>query len=186
ETLAGVDALVFDKTGTLTEGTPRLTDLRPVDGDAEGALRLAAAAEAGSEHPLAAAIVAAAEARGLELPAVEAFTAVPGHGVRARVAGRSVCVGAARLLERDGIAIADAVREEAEGLAAAGKTPIYLAVDGAVQALIAVADALKPEATGVVAALAAGGRRVAMVTGDGRRVAEAIAREAGIAADQVW
>jgi Cu+-exporting ATPase len=186
EALAGVDTLVFDKTGTLTEGTPRLTDLRPVDGDAEGALRLAAAAEAGSEHPLAAAIVAAAEARGLELPAVEAFTAVPGHGVRARVAGRSVLVGAARLLERDGIAIADAVREEAEGLASAGKTPIYLAVDGAVQALIAVADALKPEATGVVAALAAGGRRVAMVTGDGRRVAEAIAREAGIAADQVW
>ena len=179
ETLSRVDTIVFDKTGTLTEGRPRLTDLETLDGDDDGALAVAAALEAHSEHPLAAAIVASARERGLELPAVGEFTAIPGYGVQAQVAGRRVLVGAERLLRREGIAT-DALADRSAALAAAGRTAVHLAVDGEPRALLAVADPLKPQAPALIRALRARGLHLAMITGDGQRTAESIARQAGI------
>ncbi|MFA9460295.1 heavy metal translocating P-type ATPase [Thiohalorhabdus sp. Cl-TMA] len=179
ERLSEVDTAVFDKTGTLTEGRPRLTDLETADGETAGALRLAAAAEAASEHPLGAAVREAADGRGLNIPEAEGFEAVPGHGVRAEVDGARVLVGSARLLTEHGVD-ASAWAGRASALAGAGKTPILLAVDDTVQAVLAVADPLKAEAAAAVAALRERGLRVAMITGDNRATAEAIARRAGI------
>ncbi len=106
ETLSHIDTVAFDKTGTLTEGQPRLTDLEPLEGDRSAALRLAAAVEADSEHPLAAAIVATATAEGLPVPEASEFQAIPGYGVRAQVEGQAVLLGAGRLMEKEGIDIA--------------------------------------------------------------------------------
>ncbi|EXJ14442.1 CopZ family metallochaperone [Imhoffiella purpurea] len=179
ETLSRVDTLVFDKTGTLTEGRPRLTELEVPDGDPADALAIAAAVETSSEHPLGTAIVAAAEERGLDLPDIDDFAALPGYGVRARVNGQDVLLGAERLMQRERIPTA-ALAGQAERLAAAGRTAIYLAVDGRVRALFAVADPLKPQAPALIRALRKRGLRVAMITGDAQRTAEAIARQAGI------
>ncbi|HKJ71357.1 MAG TPA: heavy metal translocating P-type ATPase [Gammaproteobacteria bacterium] len=178
ERLSHVDTAVFDKTGTLTEGRPRLTDLEAA-GDEGEALRLAAAVEAASEHPLAEAVRAAAAERGLDLPAAEGFEAVPGHGVRATVDGAPVLVGSRRLLDDAGIDPGDWAAR-AEALAGDGKTPIYVAAGGAVRGVLAVADPLKADAAGAVAALHDRGLRVAMITGDSRATAAAIARRAGI------
>ncbi|MFB6358766.1 MAG: HAD-IC family P-type ATPase, partial [Thiohalorhabdaceae bacterium] len=155
-----------------------LTDLEAA-GDEGEALRLAAAVEAGSEHPLAEAVRAAAAERGLDLPAAEGFEAVPGHGVRATVEGTTVLVGSRRLLIEAGIEPAGWAAR-AEALAGDGKTPIYVAADGAVRGVLAVADPLKADAAAAVAALHERGLRVAMLTGDSRATAEAIARRAGI------
>jgi Cu+-exporting ATPase len=180
EALSHVDTVVFDKTGTLTIGRPQLTDLEPAPGrDATALLRFAAGADAGSEHPLAAAIVAAAQARGVDYPKAERFEAIPGYGVKATVEGHTVLAGAERLLARENVAI-DALAERAAALAEHGRTPIYLAVDGAAWGVLGVADPLKPESPTVVAALKARGLRVGMVTGDSARTAHAIARQAGL------
>jgi len=179
ETLAHVDTLVFDKTGTLTEGRPRLTDLETVDGDPAGALAIAAALETHSEHPLGAAIVAAAKEQQLDLPEISQFTALPGYGVQATVNGHSVLLGADRLLQREHIATAG-LADRAQRLAREGRTAIYLAVDGKARALLAVADPLKPQAPALIQALHQRGLRLAMMTGDGWRTAEAIARRLGI------
>ncbi len=178
ERLSRVDTAVFDKTGTLTEGRPRLTDLEAA-GDEHETLRLATAVEAGSEHPLAEAVRSAAAERDLEIPAAEGFEAVPGHGVRAHVAGRAVRVGSRRLLSDAGIDSGDWATR-AEALAEEAKTPIYVAVDGLVRGVLAVADPLKADAAEAVAALQERGLRVTMLTGDGRATAEAVARRAGI------
>jgi len=177
-----VDTVVFDKTGTLTEGRPTLTDLAAVGGDQTDALRLAAALEAGSEHPLAAAIVAAAQQQALELPAVDDFQAIPGYGVSGQIDGRRILLGAERLLAREHIESGD-LGERAGALSAQGKTPVFLAVDAEVRAVLAVADPLKAESAAVIAALRSQGLQVAMITGDSARTATAIARQAGI--DQV-
>jgi Cu+-exporting ATPase len=179
EALSHVDTVVFDKTGTLTEGRPRLTDLETVVGDRAAALGFAAAVEAGSEHPLARAIVQAAQAEGVQPLPVSGFSAVPGYGVRARVDGRDVLLGADRFMDREGVAITQLSRQAAT-LAGAGKTPVYLAVDNQVHAVLAVADPLKPEAAAVIAALGQRGLRVTMITGDNRHTARAIATLAGI------
>ncbi|AGA92061.1 copper/silver-translocating P-type ATPase [Thioflavicoccus mobilis 8321] len=179
ETLSHVDTVVFDKTGTLTEGRPRLTDLEAVDGDTVGALALAAALETHSEHPLGAAIVAAAKEQGLEPADVDDFQALPGYGVRASLNGQRLLLGAERLMRREEISTG-ALAGQAERLAAAGRTPIYLAVDGEARALLAVADPLKAQAPALIQALRQRGLRVAMITGDAQRTAEAIARQAGI------
>jgi Cu+-exporting ATPase len=179
ESLSHVDTLVFDKTGTLTEGRPRLTDLHSPQGERASALRFAAAAEVGSEHPLASAIVEAAGAEGLEVPEASEFQAIPGYGVSARVEGRTVLLGADRLMRKEEIEVAS-LASEASSLARQGKTPIYLAVDGQARAVLAVADPLKNESVAVVATLKRRGFRVAMITGDNRATAEAIARRAGI------
>ncbi len=185
EALSQVDTVVFDKTGTLTEGHPRLTDLAPVEGQGPGnpaytqVLRLAAAVEAGSEHPLARAIVQAAEAANLDIPPANGFQAVPGYGVQADIEGQTVRLGADRFMQREAIDIAP-LAARAEALSREGKTPMYLAVAEQALAVLAVADPLKATAAAVVASLQARGVAVAMITGDNRRTAEAIARRAGI------
>jgi Cu+-exporting ATPase len=180
EALSHVDTVVFDKTGTLTVGRPQLTDLEPASGrDADTVLRFAAGADSGSEHPLAAAILAAAGARGIETPNAAGFETIPGYGVRATVDDHAVLLGAERLLVREKVAT-EALAQRAASLAERGRTPIYLAVDGVAWGVLGVADPLKPESAAVVAALKAKGLRVGMITGDSARTAEAIARQAGV------
>lgn len=175
-----VGILVFDKTGTVTHGEPRVTDVLPAAGVAEEELlRLAASAERGSEHPLGEAVVHEAEARGLELSAADEFEALAGRGVRAQVAGRTLWLGSPRLMEERGLD-AGPLRAEAERLAGDGKTPLFIAEEGRLLGLVAVADTVKPGAADAVAALRRMGLEVAMLTGDNRRTADAIARQVGI------
>ncbi|HZS01674.1 MAG TPA: heavy metal translocating P-type ATPase, partial [Chloroflexota bacterium] len=142
-------------------------------------LRLAAAAERGSEHPLAEAIVARARAEGLAPVEAEHFNALPGRGVEATIDGRSVLLGNLRLMEERGVAL-DGLRERAEALAAAGKTPVYLARDGAALGVVAVADTVKPTAAAAVRALHGLGLEVVLLTGDNHRVAEAVGGALGV------
>ncbi|MCH4564182.1 heavy metal translocating P-type ATPase [Halomonas sp. EGI 63088] len=179
ETLAKMDTVVLDKTGTLTRGRPELTDFEAIDGHENEVLRLVAAVEAQSEHPIAEAIVRGARARGLELPAVSHFGAEPGYGIEADVAGHRLHVGADRYMNRLGIGLGKA-EERAKALAEDAKSPLYAAVDGRLAAIIAVADPLKEGSAEAIAALKALGLEVAMLTGDNRATAEAIARQAGI------
>ena len=185
EVLARTDTVVLDKTGTLTKGQPELTDLVPGSasealGGPDEILRLVASAEANSEHPIAEAIVRAARDRGLDLGRAEDFNAEPGFGIEARVERHLVEVGADRYMARLGVEVPEDAAKDAADLAAAAKTPLYAAVDGAFAAVIAVADPLKEGSLESVAALHHLGLRVAMLTGDNRRTAEAIAGEAGI------
>ncbi|MGH9249321.1 MAG: heavy metal translocating P-type ATPase [Acidimicrobiales bacterium] len=180
ETAQRVDTIVLDKTGTITRGEPALTDIVPVGGvDAEELLRLAAAAERPSEHPLARAVVTGAQARGLVVPDAADFASVTGKGVRARVGGHTVLVGGSRLLTEAGVD-APVLDDAADRLAAAGRTPIRVAVDGGPAGVLAVADIVKDDSHATVAALTGLGLDVVMITGDDRRVGEAIAREVGI------
>lgn len=179
ETLARIDTLVLDKTGTLTEGRPTLTELVPCGMTADAALALVAALERHSEHPVAAAIVAAADARGLVLEAVEQFESVPGFGVRGLIGGRRVAVGARRWMEQLAVPLDPAA--EAEGrLSGQGMTPIYAAADGGLIAVLGVADPLRPGSREAVTRLRALGIELAMLTGDGWGTAEAVARAVGI------
>ena len=173
-------AVILDKTGTVTNGRPELTDLVALAGDERELLALVAAAEKASEHPLAAAIVQGATARGIA-PAGEAsaFAAVPGAGVTAAVAGRSLAVGTRRLMGEQGVDIAAGLAD-VERLEGEGKTVMFAAVDGRLAALIAVADTVKDSSREAVGALAAMGLEVWLITGDNRRTAEAIARQVGI------
>ncbi|HEX9951905.1 MAG TPA: heavy metal translocating P-type ATPase [Rubricoccaceae bacterium] len=181
QTLAEVDTVAFDKTGTLTLGRPTLTDLVPAVGFAEDdVLRLVAAAEARSEHPVARALVDAAVARGLALSPPTHFEAIPGFGVEATVEGRRVWVGADRHMARLGLDVAP-FADTAARLAGDARTPLYAALDGRLAAVLAVADPVRDTAAGAVAALLARGLTVAMVTGDNRATAEAVARHLGIA-----
>ncbi|HEV8662115.1 MAG TPA: heavy metal translocating P-type ATPase [Candidatus Methylomirabilis sp.] len=180
ETAHRLTAVVFDKTGTLTEGKPSVTDLVARDGVAEAdLLSLAASLEKGSEHPLGEAIVREADSRGLALSAADAFEAVPGRGVRGEVTGRKVVLGNDRMLAEEGIA-PGGLAAVAERLAAAGKTSMFVAVDGRAVGIIAVADTLKPGSRDAVERLHRLGIQVVMLTGDNRRTAEAIARGVGI------
>jgi Cu+-exporting ATPase len=180
QALRDVRLVAFDKTGTLTLGRPALTDLEPFAGF-RGAevLRLAAAVEARSEHPVAAAVVAAAEAEGLSPPAVERFAAVPGYGAEATAEGRRVQVGAGRYMERLGLDVSGHAAR-IETLARQAKTPLFVAVDGALAAILAVADPIKPTSRAAIQALHAAGLKTAMISGDNRRTAEAVAAELGI------
>ena len=173
-------AVVLDKTGTVTEGRPSVTELVPAEGHDEGELlRLAAGVERGSEHPLAHAILEAASARGLEAPEPEGFEAIAGHGVRARVGGRLVLFGNARLMAREGVDVS-ALEPRAAELAARARTAMYLAADGKAVGVVAVADRIKPDAADAIRRLHARGLKVVMLTGDQRRTAEAVAREVGV------
>ncbi|HEY9347652.1 MAG TPA: heavy metal translocating P-type ATPase, partial [Inquilinus sp.] len=180
EQLEKVDTLVVDKTGTLTEGKPQLVRIVPAPGhDEAGLLRLAAGLERGSEHPLAAAILAGAAERGLEVPAAEEFRSLTGKGVAAGIEGRDVALGNAALLDELGVT-AGPLAQEAETLRRDGATVMHLVVDGAVAGLIAVADPVKETTPAAIAALRSAGLRIVMLTGDNRTTAAAVAGRLGI------
>jgi P-type Cu+ transporter len=179
ELLHRVRRMVFDKTGTLTVGRPEVTDIVAIDLSEDDALAMAAAAEQASEHPLGEAIVRRAKDRGLGLPPIETFETVPGQGVDALATDGRILLGNRALMEARGIDVGPWVAR-AEALSAEAKTVMYLAFAGRLAGLIAAADVLKPEAPATVRALGGLGVEVAMLTGDGRRTAEAIARQAGI------
>jgi Cu2+-exporting ATPase len=181
EQASKVGAVIFDKTGTLTVGEPRVVDLvgagNPVA--EEDVLRLAASAEGSSEHPLAAAIVDAAKERGLPLLDATDFQAVPGHGLEAKVDGRTVLVGNAKLMRDRGISF-DGLTARADELEGAGRTVARVAIDGKAGGLVAIADAVRPTARETMDRLHRLGIEVAMLTGDNRATAERIADELGL------
>ncbi|HUP50149.1 MAG TPA: heavy metal translocating P-type ATPase [Thermoanaerobaculia bacterium] len=179
EVLRTVDTLVVDKTGTLTVGKPRLMSVVASTGDENEILRLGAAVERASEHPLAAAIVAGAEARGLEIPPATDFSSLTGKGVQGVVDGRKVALGNAALLEHLGIPH-DEIAGLAEELRRDGQTVMLVAVDGKAAGLIGVADPVKESTPEAIRELHAAGLRVVMLTGDSRTTAEAVARKLGI------
>jgi Cu+-exporting ATPase len=180
ESLERVNTLLVDKTGTLTEGKPRLVSVATTDGVRdEEVLALAAGLERGSEHPLAAAILAGAAARGVSPAPVDEFRSLTGRGVLGAAAGRRVALGNARLLEELGLDPGP-LGKAAETLREEGQTVMFLVVDDAVAGLLAVADPIKPSARGAIAALQADGIRVIMVTGDSATTARAVARALGL------
>ncbi|PKQ30260.1 MAG: copper-translocating P-type ATPase [Actinobacteria bacterium HGW-Actinobacteria-10] len=186
ETAYKISAIVFDKTGTLTHGKPVVTDIELAQGhDTARVFMLAAALERNSEHPLAEAIVAHAKETSVELPPVEGFAAVPGHGVEGSVGGMRVAFGNRKLMERESIDIAP-FEERIRELEDQGKTVMLVGVGGnKLAGMIAVADTLKPNSKAAVEQLGKMGVEVFMITGDNRRTAEAIASETGIAPDHV-
>jgi len=180
EVLHRVDTIVFDKTGTLTVGRPEVTDIVTVPGVGEDdALAVAAGAEQASEHPLGEAIVRLAKERGLALPPVGEFTAVPGQGIDAMAPDGRILLGNETMMNERGIDVSR-LADRAIALQAQGKTVVVLAFAGRLLALIAVADVLKPDAAATIRRLREMGLAVAMLSGDNRRTAETIAREAGI------
>ncbi len=180
QVLAEARIVALDKTGTLTAGRPELTDLHLAAGfDAGLVLQLAAAVEALSEHPIATAIVRAALGRGIVLPQATDFQAIIGFGAQARVEGRHVLIGADRLMVREGVPLGS-LADIGAGLGHQGRSPLYVAIDGVAAAVIAVADPVKPGTPEAIAALHALGLKVAMITGDNRGTAQAIAAILGI------
>jgi copper-transporting P-type ATPase V len=176
-----IDTVVFDKTGTLTQGKMALTDVAPADGLDEGELlRLAAAVEDASEHPVGRAVVDGARNRNLSLPAATDFRSVPGHGVMATVDGIVVSVGRRKLMAGAGLTLAPELEQRAQRLESEGKTAIFAGWDREVRGVLAVADTLKDDAPAAVADLAAMGIDVVMITGDNEATAKAIARRVGI------
>ena len=180
EQVASVDTVVLDKTGTLTKGEPEVVAVVTAAGiDENELLRLSAAVERESEHPLAEAVIRAAKVRGLEPPRAEAFEAVAGHGAIATVEGQRLALGNARLLEREHVAL-DGLSERAAALASEGQTVVHVARNGRAAGLIAIADAPRETAAAAIAALKEIGVRPVMLTGDNRQTAERIARELGV------
>ncbi|MCP9480380.1 heavy metal translocating P-type ATPase [Shimia sp. CNT1-13L.2] len=177
--LEDVSVVAFDKTGTLTEGRPTLSALIATTMPEAALLRLAAAVESQSEHPIARAIESAALEQGLDLPPVKDFNAIGGFGVRASVEGHDILIGADRLMTREGIDIA-ALADQAASLASKGQTPFYIALDGELAGLVSVADQVKPSARAAINRLHAMGKTVAMITGDNTATAKAIAADLGI------
>jgi Cu+-exporting ATPase len=176
QALSAVRTLAFDKTGTLTLGRPDVTEIMTFSGEEAELLALAAGVEALSEHPLAGAVLRAAKARGITIPAAAGVEAVPGLGVTGTVGGRRVAVGNARLMAQEGAVGFD----PAEALAAAGRTVALVAVEGRAAGAIAVADRVKPGAAEAVAALRRAGLRVVMISGDRAAAAKAVGAALGV------
>ncbi len=175
-----LDLVVLDKTGTVTEGSPQLTDVVPFQGaDPANLLAIAATVEAGSEHPLAQAIVAAADANGLERLEVRDFEAITGRGVQAKMNQQVVRLGTLKLMEENGVFLGH-LQQEGERLAAEGKTPIYMGMNEAGAAVFAVADPVKEDSAAAIERLHKEGLTVVMLTGDHKTTAEAVARQVGI------
>lgn len=173
-------AVVLDKTGTITKGEPEVTDIvRLGEIDEDTLLGLVAQAEKASEHPLAQAIVASAEAKGLPMGSVSDFEAIPGHGIRAQVEGKQVLVGNRKLMRESGLNLGEA-EHEMERLETEAKTAMLAAIDGKLAGIIAVADPVKPSSAEAIELLHEMGLRVLMLTGDNQRTAHAIARRVGI------
>lgn len=180
ETTGKVDTIVFDKTGTITEGKPVVTDIVTVDGleDAE-LLRLAASAEVGSEHPLGEAIVRDAREKNIELTDAVEFNAIPGHGIEVTIDGKHLYLGNQRLMVENDISL-DVLSETSDRLAEQGKTPMYITINHELAGIIAVADTVKENSIQAIERLHKMGIEVAMITGDNKRTADAIARQVGI------
>ncbi|NLI20870.1 MAG: copper-translocating P-type ATPase [Clostridiales bacterium] len=180
ETAHKINTIVLDKTGTITRGKPAVTDVVTAEGfQADTLLRWTASAEKASEHPLGQAIVADAQARNLDFLTVEAFQSMTGLGIEATIDGRALLAGNRKLMDERLVAT-DALQADAERLAAEGKTPMYVAVDRRLAGIVAVADVVKPGSREAIESLHRMGIEVAMITGDNRKTAEAIAREVGI------
>ena len=179
QTAMKLDAIVLDKTGTITLGKPSLTDVVAGELAENEVLRLAAAVDRASEHPLAEAIVNGARTRQIDVPDAEDFEAIPGHGSQATVEGQLVLVGNLKFMT-DRSVPAGALETTAEALATDGKTPMFVAVDGRLAGLVACADTVKEDSRNAIARLKALGIEVYMITGDNKRTAEAIARSVGV------
>ena len=180
ETTHKINTIIFDKTGTITEGKPTVTDIITTGiMDSDSLLQITASAEKGSEHPLGDAIVKSAEDKGLELYPIEHFESITGQGINATIQGKQLLIGNIRLMQEMNIAV-EAVLKDADTLAAQGKTPMYIALDSKLAGIIAVADVVKPGSAKAVKKLMEMGIEVAMITGDNRRTAEAIAKQVGI------
>ncbi|GHT56384.1 copper-translocating P-type ATPase [Spirochaetia bacterium] len=181
ETAHKINVVVLDKTGTITEGKPKVTDIL-ISNDklsSDSLLQLAASGEKGSEHPLGEAIVRAAEEQGLQLFPAEEFEAIPGRGIQTVIRSKTVLLGNEKLMTEKNIPLADAAAK-AQHLAEEGKTPMYVAVDGALAGIIAVADTVKTTSAEAIQRLHRLGVQVAMITGDNTRTANAIAKQVGI------
>jgi Cu+-exporting ATPase len=184
ERMEKVDTVVVDKTGTLTEGKPRLVTVEPAAGVTErDFLRMAAGLERGSEHPLAAAVVAGARDRGVEPPEADGFASVSGKGVQGRVSGQAVAIGNRAMMADAGVGGLDELAARADALRAEGQTVMFVAVDGAPAGLLGVADPIKATTPEAVARLHADGLTVVVLSGDNRTTAEAVGRKLGL--DQV-
>lgn len=180
ETAHKLNAIVLDKTGTITRGEPVVTDILTAEGyQMEKILFLAASAERGSEHPLGEAIVNKAQGRDISLVDPSAFNAIPGHGIKATIAGKKLLLGNTRLMKENNIDLKD-LAPKSDDLSSEGKTPMWVAVDGNTAGIIAVADTLKENSQTAVAALRHLGLQVIMITGDNKQTADAIARQTGV------
>jgi len=193
ETTHKIKTVVFDKTGTITEGKPVVTDIITNGISEDEVLILAASAEKGSEHPLGDAIVKNAKEKNLEFKVIEEFNSIPGHGIEVKIEGKHILFGNKKLMQEKGIEINILVKsldtltsndknleDEVERLASEGKTPMYIAIDNILRGIIAVADTVKPSSKDAIEALHGMGIKVAMITGDNKRTANAIAKQVGI------
>ena len=180
ETAHKINTIVFDKTGTITQGKPSVTDVLTTAGiQADYLLQITAAAEKGSEHPLGQAIVQDAQAKGLELPKVDSFEAIPGRGIEAKISDVGILAGNRKLMDERGITMLE-LEEASDRLASEGKTPMYVALDGKLAGIIAVADTVKASSKAAIESLHKMGIEVVMITGDNKKTAAAIARQVGI------
>lgn len=179
ETTYKLSKIVFDKTGTITEGKPKVTDIIANNASKDEILALAASAEKGSEHPLGDAIVKAAEEKGLSLMEIEKFNAIPGHGIEVVIDNKTILIGNKKLMVEKNIDLKD-LGEESDKLAGQGKTPMYICINSELEGIIAVADTVKPSSKKAIEMLHEMGIKVAMITGDNKKTANAIAKQVGI------
>ncbi|WP_238903379.1 heavy metal translocating P-type ATPase [Clostridium sp. YIM B02506] len=180
ETAHKIKTIVFDKTGTITEGKPKVTDIVVSNGITENnLLQLAASAEKGSEHPLGEAIVKDADEKGLKILKLDFFKAIPGHGIKVKIDGKAILLGNRKLMIESNISLED-LEETSHKLASEGKTPMYISIDDRIAGIIAVADTVKENSKKAIEKLHNMGIEVAMITGDNKRTAEAIAKQVGI------
>ncbi|MBC2857286.1 heavy metal translocating P-type ATPase [Cetobacterium sp. 2A] len=180
ETAHKIQTIVFDKTGTITEGKPKVTDIKvSKDISEDELLILAASAEKNSEHPLGESIVRFASEKNLNLKNLETFKAIPGYGIEVTIENKDILLGNKKLMVDRKIAL-DSFEKESDNLAGMGKTPMYIAIEGSIAGIIAVADTVKESSKNAISLLHSMGIEVAMITGDNRRTAEAIAKEVGI------
>jgi Cu2+-exporting ATPase len=179
EATSGINTVIFDKTGTLTQGKPALTNVISANGFSEAELlRFAASADRPSQHPLAKAIVAGAQARGVQFSSPENFNSIPGHGVEARVDEHRVLIGNKKLMDRDKISL-NGLEERVRDLAADAKTAMYVAVDGRAAGVVAVADIIRDSARQALRLLHDSGVETVMLTGDNKHTSDAVARQLG-------
>ena len=174
-----IDTIVFDKTGTITEGKPVVTDIITTTISEEELLSIAASSEKGSEHPLGEAIVKGAEERSIELKEISNFKAIPGHGIQVEIEGKVILLGNKKLMTENSIEIGD-LGVKSDKLANEGKTPMYIAINNKLEGIIAVADTVKPSSKEAIENLHKMGIKVAMITGDNKKTADAIAKQVGI------